>query len=186
MEEIQFFLDDAKDSMEKALQHTDSELAKIRAGKALPSMLDGIQVDYYGTVTPLSQISSINTPDARTLVVKPWEKKMMTTIEKTIRDSGLGLNPQNDGESIRINIPPLTEERRRNLVKQTKAEGETGKIRIRNIRKETNEELRKLQKEGASEDDIKKAEDKVQALTNESIAKVDQLLSKKEAEIMTV
>ncbi|MFN6944221.1 MAG: ribosome recycling factor [Cytophagaceae bacterium] len=186
MEEIQFFLDDAKEQMQKAVQSTEIELLKIRAGKAMPNMLDGIMVDYYGTMTPITQMSSINTPDARTLAVKPWEKKIMQHIEKAIRDSDLGLNPQNDGEVIRINIPPLTEERRKSLVKQTKAEGENGKIRIRNIRKETNEELRKLLKDGASEDDVKRAEDKVQALTNDGIAKIDEALSKKEAEIMTV
>src|SRR5690606_37345144 len=126
------------------------------------------------------------TPDARTLMIKPWEKKLIGEIEKAIRDSNLGFNPSNDSDVIRINIPPLTEERRKALVKQTKTEGENGKIRIRNIRKETNEELRKLLKEGASEDAVKTAEEKVQSLTNEFILKIDQLLSKNEAEIMTV
>lgn len=186
MEEIQLFLDEAKDSMQKALKHTELELSKIRAGRAMPNMLDGIMVEYYGTSTPLEQVGSITTPDARTIMVKPWEKKIISDIEKAIRDSDLGLNPSNDSEVIRINIPPLTEERRKALVKQTKTEGENGKVRIRNIRKETNEELKKLLKEGASQDEVKTAEDKVQALTNEFIAKVDGLLSKKEAEIMTV
>lgn len=186
MEEIQLFLDEAKDSMQKAVNHTDSELTKIRAGRAMPNMLNGVMVEYYGTPTPLEQVGSITTPDARTLMIKPWEKKLIGEIEKAIRDSNLGFNPSNDSDVIRINIPPLTEERRKALVKQTKTEGENGKIRIRNIRKETNEELRKLLKEGASEDAVKTAEEKVQSLTNEFILKIDQLLSKKEAEIMTV
>jgi ribosome recycling factor len=186
MEEIQLFLDEAKDSMLKAVKHTEHELTKIRAGRAQPNMLDGIMVEYYGVPTPLEQIGSVTTPDARTIMVKPWERKLIGEIEKAIRDSDLGLNPSNDSEAIRINIPPLTEERRKGLVKQTKAEGESGKVRIRNIRKETNEELKNLLKEGASQDDVKAAEDKVQILTNEFIAKIDVILSKKEAEIMTV
>ena len=186
MEEIKLFLDDAKESMQKTLIHLESELLKIRAGKAIPSMLHGVMVDYYGAATPLEQVGSITTPDARSLMIKPWEKKLIAEIEKAIRDSNLGLNPQNDGDVVRINIPPLTEERRKNLAKQVKAEGESGKVGIRNIRKDTNEELRKLLKEGASEDDIKKAEEQVQTLTNDFIAKIDSVLTKKEAEIMTV
>ncbi|MFN3403721.1 MAG: ribosome recycling factor [Cytophagaceae bacterium] len=186
MEEIQLYLDEAKETMQKALKHTESEFTKIRAGKAMPSMIHGVMVDYYGAPTPVEQVSSITAPDARTITLKPFEKKLIQDIEKAIRDSGLGFNPQNDGEVVRINLPPLTEERRKALVKQVKAEAENGKVAIRNIRKDTNEELKKLQKEGASEDDIKKAEEKVQGLTNEFIAKIDQLLSKKEAEIMTV
>ena len=186
MEEIDLYLEDAKDSMTKALKHTESEFLKVRAGKASPNMIHGIIIEYYGVSTPLEQVSSITTPDARTLAIKPFEKKIIPIIEKAIRDSNLGLNPQNDSELIRISIPPLTEERRKNLVKQVKAEAENGKVRIRNIRKDTNEELRKLLKEGASEDDVKKAEEKVQQITNEYISKIDQVLAKKEAEIMTV
>lgn len=186
MEEIQLFLDEARDSMQKALQHTEVELSKIRAGKASPSMVEGVKVDYYGTPTPLGQVGSITTPDPRTIAIKPWEKKLIGEIEKAIRDSNLGFNPSNDGDLVRINIPPLTEERRKALVKQTKGEGENGKVRVRNIRKDINEELKKLLKEGASQDEIKTAEDKVQTLTNEFVAKVDELLAKKEAEIMTV
>lgn len=186
MEEIKLFLDEAKDSMQKALKHTESELTKIRAGKAMASMVDSVMVEYYGTPTPLNQVGSVTTPDAKTIAIKPWEKKLITEIEKAIRDANLGFNPTNDGDLIRINIPPLTEERRKNLVKQVKAEGENGKVRVRNIRKETNEDLKKLLKEGASEDEIKKAEEKVQTLTNEFIAKIDDLLAKKEAEIMTI
>ncbi|MCR6639405.1 MAG: ribosome recycling factor [Sporocytophaga sp.] len=186
MEEIQLYLDEAKDSMQKALKHTEAEFTKIRAGKAMPSMVHGVSVNYYGIETPLEQASSITTPDAKTILIKPFEKKLISEIEKAIKDSNLGFNPQNDGENIRISLPPLTEERRKALVKQVKGESESGKIAIRNIRKDTNEELRKLQKEGASEDEIKKAEEKVQTLTNDFIAKIDQILAKKEAEIMTV
>ena len=186
MEEIQFFLDDAKDSMDKSIAHLQFELNKIRAGRAAPSMVEGLSVDYYGSMTPLSQVASVTTPDARTLIIKPWEKPMLSVIEKTIKDSNLGFNPQNDGEIIRINIPSLTEERRKDLAKQTRTEGENARVRVRSIRKETNEELRKLQKDGASEDEIKDAEAKVQKLTDTYISKVDEVLYKKEAEIMTV
>ncbi len=186
MEEIQFYLDEAKSDMEKALGHLSTELAKLRAGKATPNMIDGLTVDYYGSLSPISQVAAVNTPDARTLIIKPWEKSMLAAIEKAIKDSNLGFNPQNDGEQIRINIPALTEERRRDLVKQTKGEGETSKVRVRSIRKDTNEGLKKLQKDGASEDAIKDAEARVQKLTDTFIAKVDDLLAKKEQEIMTV
>lgn len=186
MEEIKFFLDEAKESMLKALKHTEVEFTRIRAGKAMPNMLDGIMVDYYGTPTPIAQVATISTPDARSLSVKPWEKKMIQEIDKAIRNSDLGVNPQTDSDLVRINIPPLTGERRKALVKQAKAESENGKVRIRTIRKETNEELRKLLKEGASEDEVKKAEEKVQELTDDFITQIDQLLSRKETEIMTI
>lgn len=186
MEEIQLFLDDAKDQMERSLKHTATELSKIRAGKAMPNMLEGIMVEYYGVLTPLSQAATVNTPDARSLVIRPFEKKLIHEIEKAIKNSDLGFNPQNDGEVVRINIPPLTEDRRRDLVKIVKNEGEAGKVRVRNIRKETNESLRKLLKEGASEDDVKRAEEKVQQYTDAYIIKVDQAVAAKEAEIMTV
>lgn len=186
MEEIQLFLDEAKELMEKTIRHTSQELTKIRAGKAMPNMLDGITVEYYGSQTPLQQIASVTTPDARTLVIKPFERKMVSEVERAIINSDLGLNPQNDGEVIRLNIPPLTEERRKNLVKQVKSESENGKISIRAIRKDTNESIKKLKNEGASEDDIKRAEDKVQALTDKFIAQIDDLTAKKEQEIMTI
>ncbi len=185
-EEIQMFLDEAKELMDKSIQHTNAELTKIRAGKAMPNMLDGIMVDYYGVASPINQVSSVTTPDARTLAIRPFEKNLISAIEKAIKDSGLGFNPQNDGEAIRITIPALTEERRKQLVKQVKQEIENGKISLRNIRKETNEALKKLQKEGAPEDAIKMAEDKVQKLTDGFSVKVEELLAKKEAEIMTV
>ncbi len=186
MEEIQMYLEEAKELMNKSIAHVSAELLKIRAGKAMPNMLDGIMVEYYGAMTPLSQVASVSTPDARTLMIKPWEKNIISDIERSIINSDLGLNPQNDGEQIIINIPTLTEERRKNLVKQMKNEGEQGKISIRNIRKDTNDSLKQLQKDGASEDDIKRAEDKVQDLTNEFTTKIDELLGKKEAEIMKV
>ena len=184
MEEIELYLDDARDSMNKALSHLSHELTKIRAGKANPSMLDGLLVNYYGANTPLQQVASVTTPDARTLFVKPWEKGMIQEIDKAIINGNLGLNPQNDGQQVIINIPMLTEERRKQLVKQVGHECEQGRISIRNIRKDTNEQLKKIK--GVSEDDIKNAEDKVQKMTDDSILKVDALMKKKEAEIMTV
>jgi ribosome recycling factor len=179
-------LNDVKALMEKAIDHADNELTKIRAGKASPGMLDGIMVDYYGTPTPLSQVGNVNTPDARTLVIQPWEKSLLGPIEKAIMGANLGMNPQNDGIIIRINIPPLTEERRRDLVKRVKAEVEVGKVAIRNIRKEANEKIRKLKSEGVSEDEMKVGESEVQKLTDAFITKVDQLSDAKEKDIMTV
>ena len=177
---------DAKTSMDKAIEHADNELNKIRAGKASPSMLDDVMVDYYGTATPLSQIGSVNTPDARTIVIQPWEKTLLGAIEKAIMEANLGVNPQNDGVIIRINVPPLTEERRRDLVKKAKGEAEHGKIAIRNIRKDANEKIRKLKTEGVSEDEMKTGEAEVQKLTDAYIVKVDQLTEAKEKDIMTV
>jgi len=162
------------------------ELTKIRAGKAMPNMLDALNVDYYGNSTPVHQVASITTPDARTLIIKPWEKAMIGEIEKAIINSDLGLNPQNDGEIVRINIPALTEERRIILVKQAKAAAENGKVSIRNIRKDTNEQLKKLLKEGASEDLIKDAEAKVQKYTDEHVKKIDGVFEVKEKDIMTL
>jgi ribosome recycling factor len=177
---------DAKALMDKAIAHADSELGKIRAGKANPAMLDDITVDYYGTPTPLSQIGSVNTPDARTIIVQPWEKNLLPLIEKAIKEANLGVNPQNDGVIIRINVPPLTEERRRDLVKKAKGEAETGKVAVRNIRKDANEKIKKLKTEGVSEDEIKVGEAEVQKLTDAYIVKVDQLSEAKEKDIMTV
>ncbi|MDB5144895.1 MAG: ribosome recycling factor [Mucilaginibacter sp.] len=177
---------DARALMEKAIDHCEGELQKIRAGKANPSMLDDVMVEYYGTPTPLSQVGSVNTPDARTIVVQPWEKSLLGAIEKAIMEANLGVNPQNDGVIIRINVPPLTEERRRDLVKKAKAEAETGKVAIRNIRKDANEKIRKLKSEGVSEDEMKTGEGEVQKLTDSFIVKVDQLSDVKEKDIMTV
>jgi ribosome recycling factor len=184
MEEIELYLEEAKDLMSKALTHLGSEIAKIRAGKANPSMLDGLMVSYYGAMSPLNQVASVSTPDARTLFIRPWEKGLIQEIEKSITNANLGLTPQNDGQQIIINIPMLTEERRRQLVKQASQECEQSKVTIRSVRKETNESLKKIK--GVSEDDVKNAEEKVQKLTDESIIKVDAQLKKKEAEIMTV
>jgi len=177
---------DAKASMEKAIAHTDTELNKIRAGKASPAMLDDIVVEYYGTPTPLSQVGSVNTPDARTIVIQPWEKSLLNPIEKAIKEANLGVNPQNDGVIIRINVPPLTEERRRELVKKAKGEAENGKVAVRNIRKDANERIKKLKADGVSEDEIKTGEAEIQKLTDSFIVKVDQLADAKEKDIMTV
>ena len=177
---------DAKALMDKAIDHCEGELQKIRAGKANPAMLDDITVDYYGTPTPLSQVGNVNTPDARTIVIQPWEKSLLGPIEKAIMEANLGVNPQNDGVIIRINVPPLTEERRRDLVKKAKAEAETGKVAIRNIRKDANEKIRKLKSEGVSEDEMKVGEAEVQKLTDAYIIKVDSLSAAKEKDIMTV
>ncbi len=186
MEEINLYIDDTKDSMEKALKHTSHELSKIRAGKAMPSMLDGLMVNYYGTPTPIAQVANVNTPDARTIVIKPWEKAMLSEIEKAIKASDLNINPQNDGELVRLNFPPLTEERRKDLVKQSKNEVEAGKVRVRAIRKDTNESLKKLLKDGAAEDAIKAAEAKVQTITDNYIKKLDDVLVEKEKDILTI
>jgi ribosome recycling factor len=184
MDELQLYLDEARELMNKALTHVSHELTKIRAGKANPNMLDGIMVSYYGAMSPLNQVSSMTTPDARTIFIKPWEKNLIQEIEKSIRDANLGLNPQNDGQQVIINIPMLTEERRRQLVKQVGQECEHGKVSVRTIRKETNEELKKIK--GVSEDDLKNAEEKVQKMTDEFIGKIEALMKKKETEIMTV
>ena len=184
MEEIIMFLDEARELMGKAIHHVAHELSKIRAGKANPSMLDGIQVAYYGTMSPLNQVSSITVPDARSIFIKPWEKGIIPEIEKAIMAANLGLTPQNDGQQIIIQVPMLTEERRKQLVKQVGQECEHGRISVRTIRKETNEALKKIK--GASEDEVKNAEEEVQKITNEHIEKIDSLMKKKEAEIMTV
>ncbi|MFN3528663.1 MAG: ribosome recycling factor [Bacteroidia bacterium] len=185
-EEIQFYIDEAQEGMEKALNHLQLELSKIRAGKANAAMLDGVKAEYYGAPTPLNQLASVNTTDARTIVVTPWEKSALSAIERAIINANLGLTPSNDGTLIRINVPPLTEERRRDLVKRTKAEGESAKVAVRNIRRDANEAIKKLQKEGVPEDMVKDGEGKVQQLTDKMITKVDELLVVKEKEIMTV
>jgi ribosome recycling factor len=149
-------------------------------------MLDMIMVDYYGAATPLAQVANVNTPDARTIVVQPWEKAMINPIEKAIMEANIGLNPQNDGQLIRLNVPPLTEERRRDLVKKVKEEAEKGRITVRNIRKSTNESIKKLKNDGASEDEIKVGEAEVQKLTDAFILKVDHLAEVKEKDVMTV
>jgi ribosome recycling factor len=179
-------LDHAKGLMEKAVAHVETELTRIRAGKASQNMLDGVMVDYYGNPTPISQVANVNTPDAKTITVQPWEKNLIGAIEKAIIDSNLGLNPQNDGALIRLNIPPITEERRRDLVKRVKAEGESGRVAVRNIRKDSNDKIKKVGKEGASEDEVKIGEAEMQKITDNFIAKVDKLIEAKEKEVMTV
>ena len=185
-EEVQLFLDDAIEKMEKTLKYLSAELVKLRAGKANPSMLDGILVNYYGTPTPLQQVANINTPDARSIVIQPWEKKVIDAIEKAIFAANIGLTPSNNGETVRLNIPPLTEERRKGLVKQTKAEGENAKISIRNARRDAIEEFKKMTKNGLPEDMGKDAEETMQKTTDKYYKKVDEILAKKETEIMTV
>lgn len=186
MEEIDFILDSTEESMNGSLAHLEKEFVNIRAGKASPAMLGGVKVDYYGSATPLSQVANINTPDARTITIQPWEKNMLHPIEKAIMIANLGFNPMNNGDNIIINVPALTEERRRDLVKQAKGEAEDAKIGVRNARKDANTEIKKLEKDGLSEDVCKGAEESVQELTNAFIKKIDDLLVLKEAEIMKV
>lgn len=185
-EEIDFILDSAKESMAKAIEHLERNLTKIRAGKASPSMLDTVYVDYYGSQSPLNQVANVGTMDARTLTVQPWEKAMLEPIERAIINSNLGLNPQNNGEMIMINVPQLTEERRRDLVKQAKSEVEDSKVSIRNARKDANDEVKKLEKDGLSEDQAKDLESEIQELTNAYSSKADKILDAKEADIMKV
>lgn len=185
-EALGMIFDEAALSMKKAIQHLESELVKIRAGKANPVILDGIHVDYYGSPTPLQQVANVMVADARTLSVQPWERNMLGPIEKAIIASNIGLNPQNDGNIIRLFIPPLTEERRRDLVKRVNAEGEHAKIAIRNIRRDAIEQIKKEQKDGLSEDIAKGGETNVQNLTDKNIALVDQHCKDKEKEIMTI
>lgn len=175
-----------QENMNKAINHLEVELIKIRAGKANPSMVDGIMIDYYGTPTPLSQVANVNTADARTLTIQPWEKSLIKAIEKAIIDGNLGFAPQNDGTLIRINIPPLSEERRKDLVKRAKAEGEHAKVSVRNLRRDANDAIKKLKTAGLPEDVAKDAEGKTQFMTDEFIKKVDKHLELKEKEIMTV
>ena len=172
--------------MQKAIAHLEVELNKIRAGKASPAMLDGVMVDYYGAMTPLSQVASINTPEARTLVIQPWEKSLIKNIEKAIIDSNLGLAPSNDGIMIRISVPPQSEDRRKDLVKRAKAEGEHAKVGIRNLRRDANDNIKKLQKAGLPEDLAKDGEAKSQKITDDYITKVDKHLEAKEKDIMTI
>jgi len=185
-EEARFCIDVALEKMEKAINHLEDELAHIRAGKATPGILDGITVEYYGAITPLSQMSNIGTPDAKTILIQPWDKSVIDSIEKAILYANIGLTPMNNGEIIRLNIPPLTEERRRNLVKQVKNMGESTKVSIRNARRDANEELKKLLKAGLPEDVEKESVEEIQKLTDDHIHKTDQVIAGKEKEIMTV
>lgn len=185
-EELQKQVDHAQDSMKKAIQHLEAELLKIRAGRANPVMFDGLTVDYYGTPTLISQVGNITVADARTITIQPWEKNMLQPIERCIIAANLGVTPQNDGTIIRIFLPPLTEERRKEIVKKVHAEGEHSRVAIRNIRRDAIEQIKKLQKQGVSEDLASDAEKEVQDMTNNFIAMVEKHLVSKEKEIMSI
>jgi len=185
-EEIDFLMEETNESMQLALVHLEKEFQKIRTGKASAQMLDGIKIDYYGATTPLEQLSNINTPDPRQIIIQPWDKNALPLIEKAIMAANLGFNPKNDGEVLRIIVPPLTEERRKDLAKKARIEGENAKVAIRNIRRTSNESAKKLEKEGTPEDVVKKAETDIQEMTNNYIAKAEKLLAQKEKDIMTV
>jgi ribosome recycling factor len=185
-DELNLILDDAKDSMQKAISHLETELTKIRAGKANPQIVDGIMVDYYGAPTALNQVANVSVADARTLTIQPWEKNMLQPIERAIIAANIGLNPQNDGVIIRLFLPPLTEERRKELVKRVNGEGEHAKVAVRNIRRDAIEGVKKLQKDGLSEDTAKDAEAEVQALTDKFIVLVDKHCAAKDKEIMAI
>lgn len=176
----------AEERMEKAVASLKNDLATLRAGRAHPSLLDRIQVEYYGTMTPLNQLGNVNTPDSRTLMIQPWDKSVLAEIERAILKSDLGLTPANDGNIIRISIPALTEERRTELVKMTKKFGEEAKVAIRNIRRDANDEIKKLEKGGMPEDEARRHQDDIQKTTDRFTAEVDKVLSAKEAEIMEV
>jgi len=182
-EEIQFILDTAKEAMDKAVNHLEKQLVNIRAGKASPAMLGSVMVEYYGSQTPLNQVANVNTPDGRTITVQPWEKSMLQEIERGIMIANLGFNPMNNGETIIINVPPLTEERRKELAKQAKSEAEDAKIGVRNARKDANNDIKKSD---ASEDVQANAEIDIQEMTDTYIKKIDVILDNKENEIMTV
>jgi ribosome recycling factor len=185
-EDLDLIIDDMESSMKKAISHLETELTKIRAGKANPTMLDGISVDYYGSPTPINQVANVSVLDARTISIQPWEKNMLAPIERGIMQANIGVTPQNDGVQIRLFMPPLTEERRKELVKKAAGEGEHSKVAIRNIRRDALEEIKKLQKEGLSEDIAKDAEKNVQETTDRYIVLVDKHLAAKEKEMMIV
>ncbi|MCD6112441.1 MAG: ribosome recycling factor [Bacteroidales bacterium] len=185
-EECEFCLEEAKENMKNSIEHLKRVFQKIRAGKASPQMLDGVSVDYYGTLTPLNQVANISTPDPKQIIVQPWEKAMLVPIDKAILAANLGFNPINNGEILRIIVPALTEERRKDLYKKAKEEAELAKISIRNIRKSANDEAKKFKDDGISEDEIKKLETEIQNITNEYSKEVDKLLEAKEKDIMTI
>jgi ribosome recycling factor len=185
-EEAKFIIEEIKESMQHALTHLEKEFHKFRTSKASPQMLEGVKVEYYGNPTSIDKIANINTPDARTILVQPWEKNMLNPVAKAILDANLGFNPQNNGEFLRITVPPLTEDRRRDMVKKAKGEAEFAKVAIRNIRRTAVEDAKKLEKEGVSEDDIKVLEKDIQHITDSFIAQADKILEHKEKDIMTV
>ena len=184
--EVKEYLDNAQESMELAADYLEETLARIRAGKASPKLLDGIRVDYYGTMAPISNVANVSVPDARTIAITPWEKSMFKVIEKAIINSDLGITPENNGEVIRLGIPPLTEDRRKQLVKQCKGEAENAKVSVRNARREAIDGLKKEIKQGLSEDVEKDAEANVQKLHDKYLKKIDEIFSAKEKEILTV
>ena len=185
-DELNLIIAQAEETMQKSINHLEAELVKVRAGKANPNLVEGIVVDYYGTPTPVSQAANVSVADARTLTIQPWEKNMLQPIERAIINANIGVTPQNDGMMIRLFMPPLTEERRRELVKKAQGEGEHSKVAIRSVRRESMEQIKKLQKNGMSEDACKDSEAEVQVLTDKFIALVDKHLAAKEKEIMTV
>jgi ribosome recycling factor len=185
-EEVQFVIDTTTEKMDNAISHLEQELGRLRAGKASPKMLDSVTIDYYGSQTPISQVANVGTPDPRTIAIQPWEKGMIDPIERAIINSNLGFNPMNNGEMIRINIPALTEERRLTLVKQVNAEGENAKVSLRSARKDGNDDIKKLEKDGLSEDEAKDAIDEIQKLTGKFSEKSDQVVKEKEDDIMKI
>lgn len=185
-EEVKFVIDSAVERMDKAIDHLEIELGSLRAGKANPRMLDTVTVDYYGTQTPINQVANIGTPDPKTIAIQPWEKTMIEPIERAIINANLGFAPMNNGEMIRINIPALTEERRKTLVKQVHVEGESARVSIRSARKDANDEIKVLEKDGLSEDDAKNATDEVQKLTDKFGEKIDQIVKAKEEDILKI
>jgi len=185
-EDLDLVIEYTESSMQKAISHLEVELTKIRAGKASPSMLDGLTVEYYGAPTPINQVANVAVLDARTISIQPWDKKMLAAIERSIMAGNIGITPQNDGNQVRLFLPPLTEERRRELVKKCLAEGEPSKVAIRNLRREAIEEIKKLQKDGLSEDVAKDAEKTVQEITDKHIALVEKHLAAKEKDMMSV
>jgi ribosome recycling factor len=185
-DEVEFCLEEAREAMENALVHLEREFQKIRAGKASPQMLDGVKIDYYGAMTPIEQTANISTPDARQIIVQPWDKSVIGLIEKAIMAANLGFNPKHEGDILRIIVPALTEERRRDLVKKAKTESENARISIRNIRRNANDTAKKLEKQGVPEDEVKKLEADIQKLTDDHILKVDKIFETKEKDIMTV
>ena len=186
MEELEIIFETATEGMTSAVAHLEKELSKVRAGKANPAMLDSVRIDYYGVISPISQVANITTPDAKTIFIQPWDKNVIAIIEKAIMAANLGFNPANNGEIIKILVPPITEERRKQLVKQVKSLGEEAKVVIRKERKDAFDELKKQQKEGLSEDLEKDGEQKVHKKHEEFIAKIDTIIAAKEKEIMTV
>lgn len=186
MDDIEFYIDSATEDMGNALEHLEKEFHKIRAGKASPAILENIRVEYYGTISPLAQVANVSCPDAKTIFIQPWDRGVITAIEKAILAANLGFNPSNNGEVIRIMVPPLTEERRKQLVKQVKNEGENAKIVVRNHRRDAIEEFKKLKKDGLSEDMAKDAETRVHKTHEDFIKRVDEAIARKEKEIMTV